>query len=496
MNDIANQLIEEFLTANRKSGAYLHDRISRLAQLSIATDQKIAEAASKALFANLVEPLADSFEPSAASLYSRVLSQVIDFCRKDPQALNLDRELSNLGLTNYEDIISRAEKLRRSYRSIRVSGPKTSIKKVIILSRVTIGADIAVTSVVIDRIEREFQRAEIVLIAGAKAIELFRGNSRVHFEEIDYSRSGTTIERFSAWIELLSAVRRLTAGLSRNEYWIIDPDSRLTQLGLLPLEPVEVNSTNSQRRVNEDCSSTDPYLFFPSREYGSDTNCSIGVLTSRWLDEIFAESVRTYPSVRLCDEDIHAGRKLLARIKRGSRPIISINFGVGGNAQKSVSGDFEAELVNRLLKQQGASIVLDKGAGKDENERADSVIASATQIELQGRRVRAVTFDEQGLNSLTIDSEESEILVWKGRIGILAALISQSDLYIGYDSAGQHIAAALGVRCIDVFAGFSSQRFVDRWRPDGRAETRVITVDTTETAKLVELVLASVNEML
>jgi ADP-heptose:LPS heptosyltransferase len=64
--------------------------------------------------------------------------------------------------------------------------------------------------------------------------------------------------------------------------------------------------------------------------------------------------------------------------------------------------------------------------------------------------------------------------VWNGRIGLLASLIGHSDLYIGYDSAGQHIAAALGVACIDVMAGFSSPRMLDRWRPTGPAETRVI----------------------
>jgi ADP-heptose:LPS heptosyltransferase len=81
--------------------------------------------------------------------------------------------------------------------------------------------------------------------------------------------------------------------------------------------------------------------------------------------------------------------------------------------------------------------------------------------------------------------------VWNGRIGVLAALIAQSDLYVGYDSAGQHIAAALGVPCIDVFAGFSSSRMLERWRPFGKAETRVVVVDSLRRASAGE-VLASV----
>src|SRR5262249_30671915 len=131
-----------------------------------------------------------------------------------------------------------------------------------------------------------------------------------------------------------------------------------------------------------------------------------------------------------------------------------------------------------------------------EERRAHAIAALATQFEIEGRRIRAVHFDEHKLNRGTDEDKQSEILVWNGRIGILAALIRESDLYIGYDSSGQHIAAALGVKCIDVFAGFSSQRFVDRWRPDGRAETRVITVDTAQTTDLVQQILADVNEML
>ena len=81
--------------------------------------------------------------------------------------------------------------------------------------------------------------------------------------------------------------------------------------------------------------------------------------------------------------------------------------------------------------------------------------------------------------------DELDVLVWNGRIGILGALIAESDVYLGYDSAGQHIAAALGVSCIDVFAGFSSPMMLNRWRPSGPAETQVIAVDTVQAAPIV-----------
>jgi len=63
-------------------------------------------------------------------------------------------------------------------------------------------------------------------------------------------------------------------------------------------------------------------------------------------------------------------------------------------------------------------------------------------------------------------------------IGELAALISNCDEYIGYDSAGQHIAAALKVPCITVFAGSNSMRFVQRWAAQGPGERHIVHADT------------------
>src|SRR5215471_9407105 len=132
MNYIAEQLIEEFLAANRTSGIYLNDRIARLAELSISTDHQIAESASKALFSHLVEPLADAFEPSAVSLYNRALAQVIHVCRKAPHSAALDRKLKEFDLTGEDDLVARAERLRQSYRTVGPREANLHVKTVIL----------------------------------------------------------------------------------------------------------------------------------------------------------------------------------------------------------------------------------------------------------------------------------------------------------------------------------------------------------------------------
>jgi ADP-heptose:LPS heptosyltransferase len=501
MESVSEQLVAEFLSEYRESGGYLRDHVARLAELATAEDGQGSESATNVFFTSLVEQLADSFEPEAVTLYNRAFAQVIQFCRRDLRAETLDAELEKFGLRSEADLIARAETLRLVSSRCAPGGSVDRIRRVVVLSRVTLGADVAITSVILDRMKRHFPFAEIVLVGGNKASELFGGDPRMSFKQIGYRRAGTTIERLLTWVELLECVRELTRGLKPSEYLIVDPDTRLTQLGLLPITPAvePQRDAASGQQYGAVLPEWPDYLFFPSREYGNDTSQSLGELTSTWLDEVFRESASTYPRVSLNQDDTESARTLISQMKGLLRPIIAINFGVGENQLKRVGRGFEASLVARLI-QGGATIVLDKGAGEDEISRADEVIAQATRIEREGRRVRAVEINEQTSGgSPGSGKRPPEILVWNGRIGRLAALIAESDLYIGYDSAGQHIAAALGVPCIDVFAGFSSPRMLQRWRPTGEAETRVVTVDNSSAineSAVVEKVLRHTGEVL
>jgi len=465
MTSSAKQLVTEFLTAYRGNGSYLRDHLARLVELAISEDNIVAEAASRAVFTSLVERLADSFEPEAGTLYNRVFAQVIQQCRADPRGEHLDDRLIEFGLRSEEDLIARAETLRLAPDLADLNAQSARLQLVIVLSRVTLGADVAITSVILERIKSSYPQAEIVLVGSNKAAQLFGGDRRVRFREIVYRRGGAIFARLQTWVQLLDCVRELTRGLNPGEYLIIDPDSRLTQLGLLPLE--------QERLANP--SDGPGYWFFPSRDYGSSTSRTLGELTSAWLDDVLRESAKAYPRVSLSQDDIQTGRMLINPMKRGSQPVIAMNFGVGENQSKRVGGDFEESLVGHLI-QKGNRIVLDKGAGEDEIRRMDAIIAQATSVERDGRRVKAIEIGEQALRDGPVVAD-AEILVWNGRIGLLAALIAESDLYIGYDSAGQHIAAALGVPCIDVFAGYSSPRMMDRWRPTGEAAICVVPVD-------------------
>jgi hypothetical protein len=114
----------------------------------------------------------------------------------------------------------------------------------------------------------------------------------------------------------------------------------------------------------------------------------------------------------------------------------TVSFGVGENPEKRVADPFEEE----LLKQLPRPILIDKGAGGEEAHRVQRAVS----------RVGS-----------------SGITMWEGSFAGFAAHIQKSKLYVGYDSAGGHVAAACGVPLISIFAGFASERMFQRWRPSG-----------------------------
>jgi ADP-heptose:LPS heptosyltransferase len=111
---------------------------------------------------------------------------------------------------------------------------------------------------------------------------------------------------------------------------------------------------------------------------------------------------------------------------------------VGDNPAKRLPDPFEEELL-RLVAATGAPISIDKGAGGEEARRVE----------------RAV------------ERSGAQATYWAGSFAGFASIIAGSRLYAGYDSAGQHVAAAAGVPLIGVFAGFPAPRMFERWRPVG-----------------------------
>jgi hypothetical protein len=474
------RLAAEFLARYRDAGQYLRDNVEHLTLSATCGDDDLREGrATEALFGSLVEGLCDSFEPDSVGLYIRVMAQIIQYCRRLDD--DLDDELAAFGLATEQDLVDRGERLRPAPGSSALLATggwlqdPNRIAMVIIPSRVTIGADIAITSVLIERLKQKFPEAALILAGAVKTREIFGGNARLFFAEHEYGRRATLMGRFGCWVDLLHTVRDATRGLQPDEFLVVDPDSRLTQLGMLPLAPDE------------------NYLLFPSREYMASSRESLASLASDWSGQVFGMGIDVQlPAITMMPGDASIGHAAIAALGGGgSRPVVSVNFGVGENDKKQVGEEFELAILDFLLGT-GAIVILDRGAGSSEKRRTDSLVArlaskraaenasgepelGSGEHKMPSCGTAGLEVDEAGLKAILQGTPaEVDLLVFNGRVGLLAGLIAASDLYIGYDSAGQHIAAAAGTACIDVFAGYSSPRMLDRWRPTGAGKSTVI----------------------
>jgi ADP-heptose:LPS heptosyltransferase len=352
--------------------------------------QLLDQDCSGELFRVVAEGLADRFEPALCDTYAALFSEVL--AAVEP------------GLS--------AEKLLARYQRIRKARKFEggAVKNVFVLSRVTLGADVAITSIILDAAKQRFPDARIFLAGSRKAWELFEADARVEHLAVAYPRGGSLRERLAAW----HALRR---ALSQPASITIDPDSRLTQLGLAPV-----------------CEEED-YFFYESRSYGGDGDESLGTLTKRWVAETFGvEQSLAY---------------IAPRYTGTGRFEVTISLGVGENPAKRIGDPFETELLLAVAGR-GWSVLIDKGAGGEEAGRVEMAIRGISPERVQ---------------------------CWEGSFAGFAAEIARSGMYIGYDSAGQHVAAACGIPLVSVFAGFPSPRMFARWSPTGPGPIEIVRIE-------------------
>lgn len=403
----ATELATEILDACLRDGTWPARVLDALVDRALDEDDPfLAMAATRAMFGILIERLGDLFEPSLCEVYARLFSHVIARALPDYDA---------------QDLLVRYGRVRQVRR---FSGGE--IARVFVLSRVTLGADIAVTSIALDAAKKRFPDAEICLVGPEKNAAMFSEDEAITSIPVAYGRSSLLRERLTAAMELQSIVDERAS-------LVIDPDSRLTQLGLIPV-----------------CDDS-RYYFFESRAFGGELDTPLPELTSEWLYEVF---------------DVEKPRSYLAPPPVPKLAPVTVSFGVGENSNKRLEGDFEFEVIQALL-QRYESVLLDRGAGGEEAERAHTL---AERI-----------------------GESERLQLHDGSYASFASHILQSDLYVGYDSAGQHVAAAGCVPLVSVFAGFPCERMFDRWRPTG-PRAHVVKVEDENRDSALPRVLQAIEE--
>ena len=351
----------------------------------------VQDPTGKALFGILAEGLADRFEPALCEIYARLFAPAVGG--------SVER-----------------------YRLVRMPRPvRREPRRVLVLSRVTLGADVAVTSVILAAAKARFPNAEIAFAGPSKNFELFAADSRLLHLPVAYQR-GSLNDRLAVFDDLKALA-------DDPGCLVIDPDSRLTQLGLLPI------------------GDEDRYHLFESRAYGGESDRALSQLAAQWAAETFGI----------------AGAKPYVAIARDEPHFVTVSLGVGENLAKRIPDPFEEQLI-AMLAAAGAPLVIDKGAGGEEAARVERAAGGSTDT----------------------------LRFWDGSFAGFARLIAASRLYVGYDSAGQHVAAALGVPLITIFAGYPAPRMFERWKPIGE-HAIVIRVDRPDPHEIIERVRAALE---
>ena len=202
----------------------------------------------------------------------------------------------------------------------------------------------------------------------------------------------------------------------------------------------------------------------------------LSALALEWLNEMLGGEDAILPRVQLRESDSTFGKQVRAWTRtNASRPLVAMSLGVGGNQEKRVSREFEEELALRLI-DEGCAILLDKGAGEEERDQADAILNAVRQ---RGSGVVEISAAAEPPGEFP---RGCNVIAWHGGIGAWAGLIAAADEYIGYDSVGQHIAAASAVPTIDIFPASASPLFRARWQPTGHSIVRVVVAGPGENA--------------
>ncbi|MEN6308545.1 MAG: glycosyltransferase family 9 protein, partial [Anaerohalosphaeraceae bacterium] len=452
LSHLTKQVAGSFMDHYYQDSHYDEGYIDLLCEMAaFGPDAEWSKVVSSAFFSTIIEELCDDYEDFQFETYNRVMSQVISYYRNLPAAQKLDQYLHQFHLGSADELFRRANRIHA--RNFHFHADTKTVKQIYLLSRITVGADIAIVSVMIQRLSVLFPDAQIILLGSLKLQDIFGGNPRLCIREVPYIRSGSLLERLESWCRVIELLDDKTVPDKDAVLWI-DPDSRITQLGMLPI-----------------CEEHHHLYFNSHRDWASTRNACMAEHANAWLDKVFGRTNFCYPRVWLEPQLLNQARILTHSLRQnGCQCITAVNFGVGGNPRKRLSLDFEKKLIGELLKQPKSVVILDQGFGADEVASSRQIISD---IQNKGYPVHQARFDQ------TVGKNFPHgLLAIECTIGQISALIGGSDEYIGYDSACQHIAAAMAVPTITVFTGSNNPRFIRRWSACGNTSCRVVHVDT------------------
>lgn len=409
-----------------------------LADLADETDEAISKKACAALFSQVVEAWNDRFEPAGRALYQRYFGRIVH--RSCLRQKNLATVLQEDGVFEEEIFLARAKAVAQ------IHPVQSHPKCVLVPSRVTVGADVLLTSVLLQHLHRAWPQAKILLAGDAKLAGLFGGMENLEIAPLSYQRRGPLSQRLAAWLPLRQMV------LDRQVDAVFNPDSRLDQLGLLPLG-------RSAR-----------YHLWQTLEPDPAHPKSLSVHLDAWCRKVIPSSGESI-APRLFFDEKTKGIAALLGPQLAQKPTLAVKLDFGGNDLKGLPQEREVQIL-KAAHAKGWRILLDRGFGADELAR--------NEILTQALRLPHVDIDLDNppdqIPAVPLIRATASIAAW-------AAALLGCRKALAYDSAGHHLAAALDVPLVTIFTGHPHKDFPIAWQPRGRGQIDLVIIPTEERAQ-------------
>ncbi|MBU0485970.1 MAG: hypothetical protein KKB30_15815 [Proteobacteria bacterium] len=448
--DLASSFMAQFFADSEPELEY----INILCRMAGSDNPRISTAAVSTIYKKVIEVLCDDFTPSGAELCATILIKLICFVRKNKSGKPIATLLARLGYHDQEDLLKRYLQLCDK-PPLDPAGPR-KVKKIFILSRVTVGADVAITGIILQRLAACFPKALFVMIGPHHLPEIFSGMAEIKFINLECLRQGHLVDRLQYWPHLYDLIAEESKELAADEVLLFDPDSRLSQLGLLPLLRV------------------DQTFLFNSRSMRPENNrSSLTALTNIWLNRILAENKFVLPKVSYAKHHREMAWTFCQKLRQnGCNRLITINLGVGDNLHKRIPDPFEQKILTALLAEKNTIILLDMGVSSEEKTRVENLINLLKNLSIDTDFV-----NEKNFASQNIDFAHG-IIALQDSIGGFGAMINSSDCFFGYDSCCQHLANANQIPSVIMFTGHPNLRFIERWSPENiSGSTRIIPIE-------------------
>ncbi len=379
-------------------------------------NRTLALQADEALYRKIIIPLCDDFTSVSTHTCNLILATLIQQAANHnaPETRNT---LNKAGLPSKQHLLAR---LQRIQSNTGLPHPQ-QLKKICILSRVSIGADISITSVLIQRLHQHFPDVPIITIGPDHVPQLFCQPFLSH-RLFAYDRNQSNYSRLTQWVQLQHIIDQERRHLHDDEFLLIDPDTRLSQLGLLPLAPEQ--STR----------------ILPSR-IDQDNLDSLSTIANNWFDGMTQTKEYAYPAFQTCRTP---------QLAVNTAATIVVNFGVGNDPGKRISRQFEQELILALIQQGNSTIILDSGKGPNETHESAAIESFIKEHPI-------------------LTAYPHNFVRLQNSISTLTNHIQSADLFIGYDSCSGHIATAAETPTIICFKGAPNPRFFARWQPENHS---------------------------